>query len=194
MVLVFRLTFRIPRLLILCFTFLLSEMITPKNFLKAIACLVFLLPLTNIYGQEEWTQYTKEDGLVSDLFRRIETDTAGNLWIATYAKGLYKYDGENWILYTKTDGLLGNVIIDMLIDSQGNIWLIHGGFDNGISVFDGENWQKREFSGELNCITEGPDHRIYIGTGEESDEYSSKTNMNPFAILNRIIEMRHNPA
>jgi ligand-binding sensor domain-containing protein/signal transduction histidine kinase len=68
-------------------------------------------------------------------------DRAGNLWLGSWADGLYKFDGKNWRHYTESDGLGGNQITWILETHQGDVWFGFkcntGQKKGGVCRFDG---------------------------------------------------------
>jgi ligand-binding sensor domain-containing protein/signal transduction histidine kinase len=70
-------------------------------------------------------------------------DTAGTMWIGTYA-GLNRIhpDGESFSRYTTRDGLPNDVIYGILCDDRGRLWL---STNRGISSFDPSTSDFRNF-------------------------------------------------
>ncbi len=52
----------------------------------------------SVYDGAQWTNYTKEDGLLENVVNAIAIDDNNVKWIGT-TKGLQSYDGEEWISY-----------------------------------------------------------------------------------------------
>jgi ligand-binding sensor domain-containing protein len=143
------------------------------RYATTVAMLV-LLPVLS-FAQDGWTRYSKDNGLVADLFRRVVIDQQGNLWAATYGKGVYRFDGTSWVLFTKADGLHSNITLDMMVSHDGKIWLVNSAISgDGLSVFDGTNWNVIPLPNEILCLAEDLNHRILVGTGYESDEFQMK--------------------
>lgn len=64
-------------------------------------------------------------------------DRKGNLWFATTADGVYRYDGKTFTNFTTKDGLNSNGVFAIYEDKKGNIWF---GTDKGLSRFDGKTF------------------------------------------------------
>jgi len=73
------------------------------------------------YGQGEWTNYSKDDGLASTWVRDCIEDAQGNLWFTT-DKGLNRFDGTEMEVFTKKDGLPLETLMQIFIDKNGIIW------------------------------------------------------------------------
>ena len=52
----------------------------------------------SVYDGAQWTNYTKEDGLLENVVNAIAIDDNNVKWIGT-TKGLQSYDGEEWISF-----------------------------------------------------------------------------------------------
>ena len=70
---------------------------------------------------------------VDDWFKvsDMDTDSEGNLWVATLGGGVKKYDGTSWISYTTDDGLADNSVNAVAVERPNKIWF---GTDNGVSL------------------------------------------------------------
>ncbi|MFC2137232.1 cadherin domain-containing protein [Bacteroidota bacterium] len=65
----------------------------------------------------------------------IEFDSKGNIWVATWADGLFKYDGITWQNFTKDDdGLVDHRVTAITIDENDGVWI--GYHMNGIGYLD----------------------------------------------------------
>jgi len=65
----------------------------------------------------------------------MQADTEGNIYLADYTQGLYKYGfaDTKFSRYTRADGLATDGINDLKMDDAGNVWLATA---EGISRFD----------------------------------------------------------
>ena len=71
-----------------------------------------------------FTNFTKAEGLSDNRITGMLEDEWGNIWFATYAGGINRYDGQNFTHFTKEEGLsLNGTSRSFLLDSQGNIWV-----------------------------------------------------------------------
>lgn len=91
--------------------------------------------LTKFDGQN-WSTYTKSNGLVNNSVNCIAIDSLGYMWIGT-GGGVSKYDGNKWTNYTTANGLYSNVVLSIAIDAVGNKWFAT---NKGISKFTGSQW------------------------------------------------------
>ena len=88
--------------------------------------------LARIEGNKT-TYYNEENGLPSNSIRKIFKSKAGDIWLATRAGGLIKFDpnGKHKI-YDKNNGLLTNYVMSIDEDSSGNLFL--GTNAGGLSI------------------------------------------------------------
>ncbi|MGH9162759.1 MAG: ligand-binding sensor domain-containing protein [Vicinamibacteraceae bacterium] len=77
--------------------------------------------------------YTTEDGLASDIVRRLVRDPNGFLWLCT-TNGLSRFDGERFTTYTPETGLPHASINDLLVTHRGRYLLATNG--GGVVAFD----------------------------------------------------------
>lgn len=80
-----------------------------------------------------FTNYTKKDGLSDNRITGMTKDKSGNIWLATYASGINRYDGKAFTHYTLDEGLSFNSTLCILIDRKENIWVGTNG--GGVSRF-----------------------------------------------------------
>lgn len=80
---------------------------------------------------ENWTVYTKEEGLVDNFVQAIVSDKDGKLWFGT-KNGISVFDGSTWSSYKTENGLMSNNILCLGLDKEGVIWI---GTDNGLNSF-----------------------------------------------------------
>jgi ligand-binding sensor domain-containing protein len=82
-----------------------------------------------IFGGDEYVYYS-----------HIVEDNNGNIWLTTWDKGVYKYDGKEITNYLVKDGSNDVNLISMYKDNQGNLWL--GTPENGTFKFNGNTFEK----------------------------------------------------
>jgi ligand-binding sensor domain-containing protein len=80
------------------------------------------------YDGNQWTNFTKKDGLAGDIVYSVAQDGEGKLWFGT-SGGLSRYDGKNWRTFTKEDGLLDNSVYAIAVTKTNDIWV---GSRNGV--------------------------------------------------------------
>lgn len=78
-------------------------------------------------------------------------DKSGNIFLATWDKGIFKYDGKNFTQFTIKNGLPINSFWTNFCDKEGNIWF--GSWGEGVSRYSGSMFTKfTEKSGLLNNV------------------------------------------
>ena len=70
-----------------------------------------------------------------DIVHSILKDKKGNLWFATSANGVYRYDGQSFILFSEKEGLCNKNISCILEDKTGDLWFCTEG---GVCRYDGK--------------------------------------------------------
>jgi hypothetical protein len=70
----------------------------------------------------------------------IIEDINGNIWLTTWDKGVYKFDGKNIVNYLVKDGSKEVNLVSIYKDNQGNLWL--GTLENGIFKFNGNTFER----------------------------------------------------
>jgi ligand-binding sensor domain-containing protein len=93
------------------------------------------------FTKEDWTTYTRNDGLICDTVYAIAKDLSGNIWFGTH-KGVSKLvisKDTTWTSYTTKDGLISNKVNAVAADLDGSIWF---GTDEGISHLSNNKWEK----------------------------------------------------
>ena len=89
------------------------------------------------YTKDDWTTYTKADGLVCDSVYAIAKDSLGNVWFGTH-NGISRFNIDStWTSYTTKDGLIANKINTIAADIDGSVWF---GTDKGISHYINSKW------------------------------------------------------
>jgi len=126
-----------------------------------------ILVTTGIYAQGTWTNYTKENGLISHRIQTMLEDSKGNLWFGTY-RGINVFDGRNWNVYTKENGLSSNNVSILFEDSKGIIWI---GTEHGLNKFEKGKTSaisKKDIPTRfrVSTILEDNNGNIWVGIGE----------------------------
>ena len=124
-----------------------SVYIDPNSFQKGAAmrkthilCILLLSLMTvpSVYAQENWQQYTKENGtLPNNEIRAIAEDANGVKWFGTYGGGVVRVNGDQWSVFDEKDGLAYNKARALAIDKDGVLWV---GTSRGLSLYDGLMW------------------------------------------------------
>ena len=95
----------------------------------------------SIYSDGNFTNYSKKNGLPSNLLLSLLIDKRDNekIWLGSKSAGVTLFDGKNFITYSKKDGLPTNWIQDIKQKKDGTIIFACYGF--GISIFDGKTFK-----------------------------------------------------
>lgn len=109
------------------------------------------------YDHGNWVNYNSQNtGYLIDNALTIEIDNDNNKWFGTVfqggdGNGLFKFDGNTWTEYNTTNSnISGNGITYLSLDDDGLLWI---GNENGISTFDGQNWNNFSLDSEFKHIT-----------------------------------------
>jgi len=102
----------------------------------------------NVYGQDNTTNYLKEKGIGSldgkkdgDLVAIISMEKDNNdLWMATYNKGVYCYNGQQITHYPVKYNGKDITVFSIYKDNNGDLWL--GTHENGAWKFNGQTFVK----------------------------------------------------
>jgi ligand-binding sensor domain-containing protein len=74
------------------------------------------------------------------FFLSITEDNKGNLWMATYENGVWKYNGKELIHYPVKDGETDVLLFTIYKDNKGVLWL--GTNNAGVYTFNGHTFEK----------------------------------------------------
>lgn len=94
-------------------------------------------------------QYQKTEGIGNKetfggdeyiYYSYILEDNGGNIWLTTWSKGVYKFDGQNITHYAVKDGATAVNLVSMYKDNQGDLWL--GTPENGVFKFNGNTFER----------------------------------------------------
>jgi ligand-binding sensor domain-containing protein len=103
-----------------------------------------------VVGQEAGKiKYTREKGM--DLkgsattdkfiyFQSITEDNNGDLWMAPYRGGVWKYDGKNVTHYPMKEGDQDITMFSIYKDNKGDLWV--GTHEHGAYKFNGKSFEK----------------------------------------------------
>jgi ligand-binding sensor domain-containing protein len=73
-------------------------------------------------------------------YSHIVEDNNGDIWLTTWDKGVFKYDGKNITRYPVKNGSEDVNLVSMYKDKQGVLWL--GTIENGAYKFNGKTFEK----------------------------------------------------
>jgi len=96
------------------------------------------MAVPSVYAQENWQQYTKENGtLPNNEIRAIAEDANGVKWFGTYGGGVVRVNGDQWTVFDEKDGLAYDKARALAVDNDGDLWV---GTSRGLSRYDGSMW------------------------------------------------------
>lgn len=106
----------------------------------------------DVYGKgnsQKHTFYSREKSIGnldgspdSDLWEylSIARDNNNELWIATYANGVWRYDGKKTAYYPVQSGGEDITLFSIYKDNKGDLWL--GSHENGAYKFNGKTFER----------------------------------------------------
>jgi signal transduction histidine kinase/ligand-binding sensor domain-containing protein len=89
----------------------------------------------------DWEILDSSAGLPHDVAYQVQFDPDGVAWVATFSRGLVRYDGLTITHYTQADGLPGNGAGEVAVTSSGSLWIKVQGGKNFLVHFDGETFE-----------------------------------------------------
>jgi len=110
--------------------------------------------------------YTQANGLGSDLVGAMARDSAGDLWVATFA-GLSRLHNGKITNYTTANGLSSNVVTALM--ARGNGTVLIGTQDHGWNLWDGQRFSRVMHNGldrtTIHAILEDGSNHLWFATG-----------------------------
>ncbi len=83
-----------------------------------------MLMIIGVHATEWYSYNTINTAFPSNPYQIIQIDQAGNKWIGSQYKGVYKYDGTNWEVFnTENSEIPSNLIKYLKFDYQDNLWI-----------------------------------------------------------------------
>ncbi|MBU0490104.1 MAG: hypothetical protein KKD31_19370, partial [Bacteroidetes bacterium] len=134
-------------------------------------------PYIRDQNPQNFSSFSKLQGLKHDVIRCMLQDRTGNLWFGTYGGGVSKYDGETFTHFTEKEGLSNNYVLSILEDKSGNLWF---GTYGGVSKYDGETFthftEKEGLSNNyVRSILEDKSGNLWFGTYGGVSKYDGET-------------------
>lgn len=135
--------------------------------------LILMIIIPAFLFSQEWINYNSANTTFpSNPYKVIRIDQAGNKWIGTQYKGLYKYDGTNWEMYNTSNSFLpSDLINDMSFDTENNLWICTS--NAGLVKFSHDGlwtiYNKNNSAlpvNDVTCITFDAYNNKWIGTKE----------------------------
>ena len=94
--------------------------------------------IIHINRENNVTYYNDKNGLTINYTKRIFKDNEGNIWIATYGKGLLKFSSKAILNYTVKDGLSSDIVMGITSDESGTFCF--GTYDKGLVIKSGKSF------------------------------------------------------
>ncbi len=116
-------------------------------------------------NSQNFSTYSKLQGLKQSTVMSILEDNSGNLWFGTYG-GVVKFNGKFFTTFTDKEGLVNNNLRSILEDKNGNLWF---GTHGGLSKYDGKTFtnftDKDGLSNNIvSSILEDTNGNLWFGT------------------------------
>ena len=107
-----------------------------------------ILPTSTILKDRTLIDYTREEGIELHApgnksmiyFMSAVKDDAGDLWMASYKQGVWRYNGKMVRRYTIKDGSKEITLYSIYKDKKGDLWL--GTHEAGMYKFNGKEFEK----------------------------------------------------
>ncbi|MBA2611443.1 MAG: SpoIIE family protein phosphatase [Bacteroidetes bacterium] len=128
----------------------------------------------SIYKNGKLEKEIKLGSFALDMLR----DAKGNIWLATWDKGIFKYNGTDFINYSAKEGLAFNSFWGIDEDSGGNLWLSSWG--RGLFKYSGESFTRLSDksglpSNNITGVVEGEQNKIWISSEQSVSSYNTVT-------------------
>jgi ligand-binding sensor domain-containing protein len=127
---------------------------------------------------QNFSYFTKLQGLTHDYITCLLEDRLGNLWLGTEGGGVTKYDGKSFTHFTSEEGLY-SILSSIMEDRNGNLWFgLSGG---GACKYDGKSFTyfttKQGLSNDyVTSILEDRSGNLWLGTeGGGVTKYDGKS-------------------
>lgn len=125
----------------------------------------------------EWQMLSPADGLPSDSVTAWLFE-AGGVWVGTERGLSLLVDGAVARTYSWDDGMASSGVQDLALDAKGNLWAAH--LAEGVSRFDGEQWQKFTTDDGLAdnwvySIALAASGDLWFGTGAGASRFDGET-------------------
>lgn len=137
------------------------------EFFKAIVILCFVLVVScQLVYSQKWTVIPKSATGFNNVMTSCVDDGEGKLWVGSFNKGIYSFDGINWI---KTSDSTPSGIYDMMIVNS-DIWAAANGGLIRIPKFEYSNIQTLKYSDTVSnffwTLAYDSTGTIWVGSGD----------------------------
>ncbi|MBT5829077.1 MAG: response regulator [Candidatus Latescibacteria bacterium] len=93
--------------------------------------------LTRLTPPDRWQTLSEPEHLNSYV-HSIAGGAGASVWVGMRTYGVYQFDGQVWRQHDSRDGLADNTVNSLLVAQDNTIW---AGTEQGVSRFDGRQWQ-----------------------------------------------------
>jgi signal transduction histidine kinase/ligand-binding sensor domain-containing protein len=77
----------------------------------------------SVYDGKKFTSYAEKEGLSNSCVWSLAEDRKSNLWIATYAGGLFRFRDGRFTRYSLKQGLPNTVVVDVIVARDDSLWI-----------------------------------------------------------------------
>src|SRR5512133_343730 len=116
---------------------------------RTIAGLLFLITAAVQTADAQkyfFERYSSKEGLSASKVYTMIQDANDFVWLGT-GSGVTRFNGTEFENFSSSDGLAPGGVKSILEDSRGRLWLGHMG--GGLTLFEGDKFQRASFSGSL---------------------------------------------
>ena len=117
----------------------------------------------------EFTSYSKDEGMSSNIVKALCLGTDGSLWIGTWGGGLNRFKNGAFTAYTTSEGLSSNSVTSICESKDGGLWIAT--LDAGLCRFKDERFKVYTTkdglpANTLKAVCEEKDGTLWIGTDD----------------------------
>ncbi len=91
------------------------------------------------FNGTEWTSYPLPQNMDLGLLSSIAISAEKDIWVGSWDKGVFHFNGANWENITTDDGLPSNSVSELILSPDGFVVVAHG-IRKGISYLSDAEW------------------------------------------------------
>jgi ligand-binding sensor domain-containing protein/signal transduction histidine kinase len=118
---------------------------------------------------KQLVHFDAHNGFTDIAIPDIYNDRDGNLWLATWGGGIYKYEGDAYVVFDQSQGISNfQTIMGVVRDKQHRIWLATDG--GGVVQYNGKDFNSialpttNPYAKKVQCIYTDKAGNVWIGT------------------------------